>query len=131
MVGRELSKREPKPSGPRELSTNYRALADVTRLRILHTLWNTTADPGITVTDLCESLRVSQPLMSWHLRILRRAGMVETHRVGRQAYCSVNQDVARDYGLLLGQYLAGAKGDEAVDLRAAVAEHAAQVTAAG
>ena len=91
---------------PRDLSAGYRALADVTRLRILHLLWNSSAESGVTVTDLCDELRISQPLMSWHLRILRRAGLTTTHRVGRQAYCSVDREVAESYGSLLREYFA-------------------------
>ena len=106
--------RSSKPQEPRELSASYRALADVTRLRILHCLWNTPSESGVTVTDMCEFLRVSQPLMSWHLRILRRAGLVTTHRSGRQVYCSIDRTVAEDFGTLLARYLHGAGGEEIV-----------------
>ncbi len=114
------AKGTPQPLGPRELSASYRALADVTRLRILHSLWNTTPEGGVTVTDLCERLRVSQPLMSWHLRILRRAGLVTTHRSGRQVHCSIDPTVTRDYGALLELYLHGAAEDETVSEAAAL-----------
>lgn len=88
--------------GPRDLSANFRALADVTRLRILQALWQRQSQ---TVTDLCEELRVSQPLMSWHLRILRRSGLITTHRDGRQVHCAANRTVLDEYGSLLGAYL--------------------------
>ncbi|HEV3311625.1 MAG TPA: metalloregulator ArsR/SmtB family transcription factor [Chloroflexota bacterium] len=88
--------------GPRDLSANLRALADVTRLRILQALWQR---QSATVTDLCEELRVSQPLMSWHLRILRRSGLITTHRDGRQVHCAANRMVLDEYGSLLGAYL--------------------------
>jgi ArsR family transcriptional regulator len=42
------------------------------------------------VTDLTDTLCISQPLVSWHLRKLRRAGLIETMRSGRQVYCSLN-----------------------------------------
>lgn len=100
-----------KALGPRELSTNFRALADATRLRILQSLWQR---QGATVTDLCEELHVSQPLMSWHLRILRRAGLVTTQRAGRQVNCTVKQHIREEYGDLLADYLASDPGAYAV-----------------
>ena len=101
---RPVAVHQPAPEvlGPRDLSANFRALADATRLRILRSLWQR---QGATVTDLCEELRVSQPLMSWHLRILRRAGLVTTARAGRQVHCSVNHSVMKEYGSLLASYL--------------------------
>lgn len=99
--------------GPRELSSHYRALADATRLRIIRALWRRREG---TVTDLCEELRVSQPLMSWHLRILRRAGLVTTYRSGRQVHCAVNTSALEENGTILISYLAA--GSE-VDLEIA------------
>jgi ArsR family transcriptional regulator len=73
-----------------DLKLSLRAMADVVRLNILHQL----AGQGeITVTDLVSALAISQPLVSWHLRILRRAGLVSTRRQGREVLCSL--DMAR------------------------------------
>jgi ArsR family transcriptional regulator, arsenate/arsenite/antimonite-responsive transcriptional repressor len=72
-----------------ELRRLLRALGDEVRLNIVHTL----ATQGETkVTDLAEALLVSQPLVSWHLAILRRAELVVTRRNGREVYCSLNRD---------------------------------------
>jgi ArsR family transcriptional regulator, arsenate/arsenite/antimonite-responsive transcriptional repressor len=71
----------------RELKIMVRALADVARLTIVYHL----ARQGeITVTALTDMLGLSQPLASWHLRKLRRAGLIHTRRVGRQVYCSLD-----------------------------------------
>ncbi len=71
----------------RELKIMMRALADIARLTIVYHL----AHQGeITVTTLTELLGISQPLVSWHLRKLRRAGLVHTRRVGRQVYCALD-----------------------------------------
>lgn len=99
-TGRPLQ--DPPAFGPRELSAHYRALADATRLRILRALW---LRQNGTVTDLCQELRISQPLMSWHLRILRRAGLVRTYRTGRQVHCTVSEDILHENGSLLEGYL--------------------------
>jgi ArsR family transcriptional regulator, arsenate/arsenite/antimonite-responsive transcriptional repressor len=72
----------------RELKLMMKALADVARLTIVYHLAH---QHEVTVTELSELLRISQPLVSWHLRRLRRAGLVETRRTGRQVYCSLNR----------------------------------------
>ncbi len=71
----------------RDLKIMIKALADVARLAIVYHL----AHQGeITITVLTDMLDLSQPLASWHLRKLRRAGLVHTRRVGRQVYCSLD-----------------------------------------
>ena len=71
----------------KDLKAAVKALAGVTRLSMVHHL---ARHKEITVTNLTEMLGLSQPLVSWHLRKLRRAGLAETRRVGRQVYCSLN-----------------------------------------
>jgi DNA-binding transcriptional ArsR family regulator len=77
-----------------DLSVFFRALADRKRLRIAQYLAH---NEHVTVTQLGMELRMSQPLISWHLRILRRAGIVKTRRVGRQVQCSLNRRTLRAY----------------------------------
>jgi ArsR family transcriptional regulator len=67
-----------------------RALGDVVRLNIVRAL---ARDDEVKVTDLAQRLAVSQPLVSWHLSILRRMEFVRTRRHGREVYCSL--DTAR------------------------------------
>ena len=55
-----------------------KALADVTRLRILGLLLT----GEVCVCHIHESLRISQPKASRHLAYLRRAGLVATRRDG-------------------------------------------------
>ena len=73
----------------RDLKIAFRALADTSRLGIIQKLGGC---DETTVTDLVGLVRMSQPLISWHLRILRRAGLVRTRRKGRTVYCSLNRD---------------------------------------
>jgi ArsR family transcriptional regulator len=70
-----------------ELRAVLRALGEDVRLNIMHQL---AAQPETNVTDLVAALGVSQPLVSWHLRKLRRAGLVRTMRRGREVYCSLD-----------------------------------------
>ena len=64
-----------------------KALADVARLAIVYHLAH---HREVTVMALTELLGLSQPLVSWHLRKLRRAHLISTRRVGRQVYCSLD-----------------------------------------
>jgi DNA-binding transcriptional ArsR family regulator len=62
----------------------YRALGDETRLRIIGLL----AEIGpMPVRELSARVGLSQPLISWHLRILRVASLIETRRQGRETIC--------------------------------------------
>jgi len=76
-------------SSVRDLRTYYRALGDDTRLRVLQLL---ATEGEHTVTELAQRLRLSQPLLSWHLRRLRRAGVVKTVRVGREVRCTFDRE---------------------------------------
>lgn len=73
----------------KDLKIAVKALAGVTRLSIVHHL---ARQQEITVTDLGAILGISQPLVSWHLRKLQRAGLTSTRRVGRLVYCSLNRE---------------------------------------
>jgi DNA-binding transcriptional ArsR family regulator len=71
----------------RELKTMLKALGDIVRITIVYHL---VQHEEITVTELTDLLDISQPLVSWHLRKLRRADLITTRRAGRQVYCSLN-----------------------------------------
>jgi ArsR family transcriptional regulator len=73
----------------KDLKIAVKALAGVTRLAMVHYL---ARQPEITVTDLTDILGISQPLVSWHMRKLQRAGLATTRRVGRLVYCSLNRE---------------------------------------
>src|SRR5467141_5333228 len=77
-----------------ELPDHFLAFANPTRLRILERL----AKAGeVNVNDLAEYLHMSQPRISWHLRMLRLGGVVRTRREGRQVYCSLDvENIARE-----------------------------------
>jgi ArsR family transcriptional regulator len=86
----------------RELRLYFRALADVRRLRMVAIL---AATGEVGVKDLCLQLRASQPLVSWHLRVLTRCGLVATRRQGRQVFCSLNREAFSAYQTRLAQML--------------------------
>jgi len=80
------------PEELRAVAAYHKALADPTRLRLLQRL----AEHDATVTELIEHVNLSQPLVSWHLRRLRAAGVVETRRAGREVICTISRE-ALDY----------------------------------
>ena len=72
----------------RVLSRQLRALASRSRLEILQLL---AAEESMTVTEMREHVRLSQPLLSWHLSILRRANLVDARKDGRQVHYALNR----------------------------------------
>jgi DNA-binding transcriptional ArsR family regulator len=79
-----LSNETPGDRELRRLRTLYRALGDETRLRVIGLL----AELGpVPVNALSARVGLSQPLISWHLRILRLAGLIDTQRQGREVIC--------------------------------------------
>jgi len=86
----------------KELPDHFLGFANPTRLRILERL----AKLGeVNVNDLALYLHMSQPRISWHLRMLRLGGVIRTRREGRQVYCSVDVENIRRYRERLDQML--------------------------
>jgi DNA-binding transcriptional ArsR family regulator len=77
------------PEDLREIRIFHKALADVNRLRIVRRL----AGGPASVGELIEHVGLSQPLVSHHLRRLREAGLVVSHRAGRETICSLRPEV--------------------------------------
>jgi len=78
------------------LTATLKAAGETTRLRILALL----AEAELTVSDLTEILRQSQPRLSRHLRLLAEAGLVERFREGAWAFFRLGErgstaDIAR------------------------------------
>lgn len=95
----------------RDLRLYFRALADPRRLRMVAEI---AATPNISVKELCLRLRASQPLVSWHLRVLVRCGVVSTRRQGRLVYCTIDRPAFASYEARLAQLLGDATRDDAI-----------------
>jgi ArsR family transcriptional regulator len=66
------------------LARGFQALADTKRLQVLELL-----RPGERcVCDLTSALDLGQSLVSFHLKVLKDAGLVTDHRSGRAVYYS-------------------------------------------
>jgi len=68
--------------------TTFQALTDATRRSILDRLQSGTA----SVTELVDRFDMTQPAVSQHLRVLRRAGLVQVEKRGRQRVYSLNAE---------------------------------------
>ncbi|MBX3118596.1 MAG: winged helix-turn-helix transcriptional regulator [Fimbriimonadaceae bacterium] len=66
-----------------------KALADPTRVRILHALRR---EP-LCVCEMMEALEIGQSTLSTHLQTLRSAGVVETERRGTWIIYSISPEV--------------------------------------
>ena len=78
------------------LNSALKAAGEETRLRVLALL----AEAELTVSDLTDILRQSQPRISRHLKLLAEAGLVERFREGTWAFFRLAEhgegaDVAR------------------------------------
>lgn len=67
--------------------TLFRTLADPTRRTIFERLCR---DGDLTVTALTTGAGVSQPAVSKHLGVLKRAGLVHDRQSGRQTFYSAD-----------------------------------------
>lgn len=71
------------------VAERFRALADPTRVRIMNLLIR---NPELCVCDLNANFDLSQPTISHHLGLLRKAGLVESEVRGRWAFYRASVD---------------------------------------
>ena len=84
---------EPLPeSGAQELALLFKAVADPVRLRLLSLI--ACHDGGEScVCDLLDAFDLTAPSVSYHLKILREAGLISSQRRGTWVYYRVNPRV--------------------------------------
>jgi ArsR family transcriptional regulator len=84
---------EPLPeAGAQELAVLFKAVADPVRLRLLSLI--ACHDGGEScVCDLLDAFDMTPPSVSYHLKILREAGLISSERRGTWVYYRVNPDV--------------------------------------
>ena len=88
----------------RDLRIYLRTVGDLVRLQILKQL---AQNDEMNVNELADVLRVSQPLISWHLSVLRRIDLITMRKDGRLVHCSVNRQVLNDYCRWFESWIAG------------------------
>jgi ArsR family transcriptional regulator len=72
-----------------DFSELFKALSDPTRRRILQLL----RSRAMTPSDILAKLEVTQPTLSHHLDILKRAGLIDGEREGQFIRYSLNMTV--------------------------------------
>jgi DNA-binding transcriptional ArsR family regulator len=93
----------------RELRTLLKGVGDLVRLQILRELSRV---DEMSVTELAQALHISQPLVSWHLGVLRRTQVVTIRREGRLVWYALHRDALRAFVERLEAWL-GQSGTQA------------------
>jgi ArsR family transcriptional regulator len=84
----------PLPDGTAdELAAVYKALADPTRIQMLHMLSAT--DEPICVCDFTAAFDLGQPTVSHHLAKLKQAGLVDSFKRGVWAFYRLRADMPK------------------------------------
>lgn len=83
---------------PSHVIAGFHALSDPLRIQVLELL----RSQELCVCDLCEYLGVTQSKLSFHLKTLKKAGLVHARAEGRWIYYSLNLPQF----VVLEQYLA-------------------------
>lgn len=65
-----------------KLSIALRAIADPTRRKILRLLRGKPASKGLCASDVEQRIKLAQPTVSHHMKVLHQAGLVETTKAG-------------------------------------------------
>jgi ArsR family transcriptional regulator len=78
----------PDDDGVAETAAVFKALSDPTRLRILKTIAHMSA---LCECNLVPEFGLSQPTISYHLKVLRGAGLITSERRGQWVWHRVNQ----------------------------------------
>ena len=103
-----------------DLSLHFEGLANPTRLKIVERL---AAAAEVRVSELAEFCKVSQPRMSWHLRILKRAQVIRTRRNGREVFCRLDRDAIAAHMRSFVRLVAnGSTGSEAAETQSMISE---------
>ena len=82
------------------------AIADPTRRRILHALKERGGssigkDEGLCASDIELRIHLSQPTISHHMSILRKAGLVEARKLGQWMWYRRNESALREFARAL------------------------------
>ena len=82
------------PAEAEAMAARFKALADPTRVQLLHLVAGAGRDEAC-VCDLTDTVSLSQPTVSHHLRILVEAGLLSRERRGTWAWYRVSDEGLR------------------------------------
>lgn len=93
LVERPLSDRD-----ATDLERFFKALADRNRIRIVNLLAGT--EDAVCVCKLVPALRLAQPTVSYHLKLLLEAGLIEREQRGRFGFYRIAPGALENIGPL-------------------------------
>jgi DNA-binding transcriptional ArsR family regulator len=110
--------RPPRPAAPggtglpisERVDRVFGALADPTRRHLIEAL---AAEPGATATGLAETLPISRQAVAKHLKLLGEAGLVTSHRRGRESLFELDPEPLAEAIAWIGSV--GAEWDSRLD----------------
>ncbi len=93
-----------------ELNSMLHAVADPTRQRILQALkerggCSLDKEVGLCASDIEQRIRLSQPTISHHMSILKKAGLVEARKLGQWMWYRRNETALREFARTLKESL--------------------------
>ena len=93
-----------------KLNTILHAIADPTRRRILQVLkekggCSLGKDVGLCASDIESRIKLSQPTISHHMAILKKAGLVEVQKIGLWMWYRRNEPALREFTRALKEEL--------------------------
>ncbi len=88
------------------LARRFYALSDETRLRVLELL----AGGERCVCELQSAIGATQSRLSFHLKVLRDAGLVHDRRAGRWVHYSLRPEVLEEIGTFVREHTPDASG---------------------
>jgi ArsR family transcriptional regulator len=92
----------------KQTAARFKALGEEKRLRILGSL----TGGERCACDLTGCCNDRQPLLSFHLKTLREAGLVEVRREGRWMYYAVDRDALRELAAQLTDLAEASRPEE-------------------
>ena len=84
----------------KDITLLFKALSDETRIRILSLM----KDGELCVCDIAETLQMTQPNISFHVSLLKEAGLVKDRKNGRWIHYSLDDSDMFKRFLLLGVF---------------------------
>lgn len=85
-----------------EIADFFKTLGDPTRLKLIRLLLSYN---NLCVGMIAKKLKITQPAVSQHLRILKNKGIVEGKRMGYYVHYQVNNDIFEKFGLRLNKII--------------------------
>ncbi len=84
----------------KDITLTFKALSDETRIRILSLM----KEGELCVCDIAETLQMTQPNISFHISLLKEAGLIKDRKNGRWVHYSLDDSDMFKRFLLLGVF---------------------------